>query len=261
MATLRFPVTKLKPSARLLAINYALTTLLSALLLFEVQPIISKYILPWFGGSPAVWTTCMVFFQTVLFAGYAYAHFVIRFLRPRWQAVVHFSLLAVAVCMLPIAPDESWKLQSGAAPTWSILCLLGVTVGLPYFALSSTGPLIQAWFSQSFADRSPYRLYALSNFGSLVGLLAYPFFVEPRFALDVQTWVWSLAFVGFAVLCAIAALSAGAVARRLETLFPSVMMRTTRRPPGGGAWRGWRCRRWPRPCCWPPRTTSARTWR
>ena len=185
-----------------------------------MQPIISKYILPWFGGSPAVWTTCMVFFQTVLFAGYAYAHFVIRFLRPRWQAVVHFSLLAVAVCMLPIAPDESWKLQSSAAPTWSILCLLGVTVGLPYFALSSTGPLIQAWFSRSFADRSPYRLYALSNFGSLVGLLAYPFFVEPRFALDVQTWVWSLAFVGFGVLCAIAALSAGAAARQAGNALP-----------------------------------------
>ena len=163
-------------------ITYALTTLVSALLLFEVQPIISKFILPWFGGSPAVWTTCMVFFQTLLFAGYAYAHFSEKYLRPRWQAALHLALLAAAVCMLPIAPDESWKLTADSAPTWSILCLLAASVGLPYFVLSATGPLVQAWFCRS-CGRSPYRLYALSNVGSLVGLLGYPFFVEPRFAL------------------------------------------------------------------------------
>jgi hypothetical protein len=196
-------------STRLLLVNYALTTLLSALLLFQVQPIISKYILPWFGGSPAVWTTSMVFFQTLLFAGYAYAHVLVEYLRPRWQAAVHVALLAVAVAMLPIVPDVRWKLGAESAPTWRILCLLTVSVGLPYFALSATGPLVQAWFSRTLADRSPYRLYALSNVGSLVGLLGYPFFVEPRFALARQTWLWAVGFAVFAALCALAALCAG----------------------------------------------------
>ena len=197
-----------KLSTRLLMLNYALTTLLSALLLFQVQPIISKYILPWFGGSPAVWTTCMVCFQTMLFAGYAYAHLLVKVLRPRWQAVVHVSLLVAAVCVLPIAPDVAWKLDTGTGPTLRILGLLSVAVGLPYFALSATGPLVQAWFSRTFANRSPYRLFALSNAGSLVGLLGYPFFVEPRFALAEQTWYWGLGFVAFAALCGLAVLAA-----------------------------------------------------
>ena len=188
-------------------VTYALTTLVSALLLFEVQPIISKFILPWFGGSPAVWTTCMVFFQTLLFAGYAYAHFSVKYLRPRWQGALHLALLAAAVCMLPIAPDESWKLTADSAPTWNILCLLAASVGLPYFVLSATGPLLQAWFCRS-CGRSPYRLYALSNVGSLVGLLGYPFFVEPRFALAQQTWYWAIGFAAFAALCGLGALCA-----------------------------------------------------
>ncbi|MEX0679237.1 MAG: fused MFS/spermidine synthase [Pirellulales bacterium] len=208
-------------TARLMMANYALATLVSALLLFEVQPIISKFILPWFGGSPAVWTTCMVFFQTLLFAGYAYAHFSVQMLRPRWQAILHVALLAAAVAMLPIAPEASWKLNAASAPTWRILCLLTVSVGLPYFALSATGPLVQAWFSRTFADRSPYRLYALSNVGSLVGLLGYPFYVEPRFALARQTWLWALGFVAFAALCGLAALCA-AWARRPATFDSSL---------------------------------------
>src|SRR3984885_3187211 len=114
---------------RLLVATYALTTLLSALLLFEVQPIISKFILPWFGGSPAVWTTAMVFFQTLLVAGYAYAHVTTQYLRPRWQAAVHVALLAGAVAMLPITPSASWKLAADSAPTWHILCLLTASVG------------------------------------------------------------------------------------------------------------------------------------
>jgi hypothetical protein len=201
-------------SGRLLVCNYALATLVSALLLFEVQPIISKFILPWFGGSPAVWTTCMVFFQTVLFCGYAYAHVSQRYLSPRWQAIVHVALLAAAVWMLPIAPDARWKFDSGGSPTWRILLLLAVSVGLPYFVLSATGPLVQAWFCRSFPGRSPYRLYALSNFGSLVALLAYPFFVEPGFALARQTWLWAVGFVAFALLCGAGAVCA-AQARRV----------------------------------------------
>jgi hypothetical protein len=198
---------------RLLAGNYALATLLSALLLFEVQPIISKFILPWFGGSPAVWTTCMVFFQTLLFGGYAYAHLSVTYLRPRTQAIVHVLLLAGAIAMLPITPDASWKLEADSAPTWRILCLLTVSVGLPYFVLSATGPLVQAWVNRSVANHSVYRLYALSNVGSLVALLGYPFFVEPRFRLGEQTSLWAIGFVLFAGLCAAGAVAAAAVRR------------------------------------------------
>ncbi len=199
--------------ARLWLANYLLTTLVSALLLFEVQPIISKFILPWFGGSPAVWTTCMVFFQTVLFAGYAYAHLSEKYLRPRTQALVHVGLLAAAIWMLPIGPDLSWKLAAGTSPTWRILCLLTVSVGLPYFVLSATGPLVQAWFCRSFPDRSPYRLYAVSNFGSLLALVAYPFYVEAHFAVGRQAAIWATGFLFFAALCAVGACCAALVGR------------------------------------------------
>lgn len=192
-------------ATRLVIFNYSLMTLLSAFLLFEVQPIISKFILPWFGGSPAVWTMCMVFFQSLLFGGYAYAHLSVKYLRPRAQALVHIGLLAAAVCLLPIAPDLSWRLNADSAPTWRILSLLTVSVGLPYFVLSSTGPLVQAWFCRSLEGHSPYRLYALSNVGSLIALLGYPFFVEPRYAVDRQTWLWSVGFGLFAALGAVGA--------------------------------------------------------
>ncbi len=118
---------------------YAATTFISAFLLFQVQPIISKAILPWFGGSPAVWTTAMLFFQTILFAGYAYAHFAQR-LRPATQAAVHVALLAIAVAIYPILPGPSWKPIDGTNPAGRILLLLAVCVGLPYFVLSATGP-------------------------------------------------------------------------------------------------------------------------
>ena len=208
-------------AARLWLANYLVTTLVSALLLFEVQPIISKFILPWFGGSPAVWTTCMVFFQTLLFGGYAYAHLSQKYLSPRAQAMVHVILLAAAAWMLLIGPDASWKLAAGSSPTWRILCLLSVSVGLPYFVLSATGPLVQAWFCRSFPGRSPYRLYAISNFGSLLALLAYPFYVEPHFAVGRQTSIWAAGFLLFAALCAVGACcaalrSAGRMPNRIE---------------------------------------------
>jgi len=203
-------------ATRLVICNYALMTLLSAVLLFEVQPIISKFILPWFGGSPAVWTTCMVFFQTVLFAGYAYAHLSEKYFSPLVQAIVHVGLIAAAVALLPIIPSESWKSAVETAPTFRILCLLAVSVGLPYFVLSATGPLVQAWFCRSLAGRSPYRLYALSNFGSLVALLGYPFYVEPRYAVGDQATIWSSGFWLFAALGATAAVTAALAARRGE---------------------------------------------
>lgn len=180
---------------------YALTIFLGAFLLFLVQPLIGKYILPWFGGGPGVWTTCLLFFQTLLLAGYAYAHFTSTRLKPRTQAIVHLVLLALCLAWLPILPDAEWKPGPGDEPTKRILLLLTATLGLPYLLLSATGPLVQRWFSLSHPDRSPYRLYALSNLGSLLALLGYPFAIEPLFARSTQAWAWSGAFAGFAVLC------------------------------------------------------------
>jgi hypothetical protein len=196
---------RVKEGPRWLGWNFALAIFTSAFLLFQVQPIISKFILPWFGGTPAVWTTCMLFFQTVLFCGYLYAHLSQRFLSPRMQGVVHLLLLGVAVLFLPIEPAASWKPLDSSDPAGRILGLLTVTVGLPYFLLSATGPLLQSWFSRAYENRSPYRLYALSNIGSLLALLSYPFLVEPRFDLPTQTISWSWGYGFFAALCGLTA--------------------------------------------------------
>lgn len=180
---------------------YALTIFTSAVLLFLVQPIIAKQILPWFGGSAAVWTTCLVFFQFLLLFGYAYADWTTRRLSPRQQAAIHLLLLAASVLTLPILADASWKPTGQEDPTWQILGLLTLTIGLPYFLLSTTGPLVQAWFSRSFPTGTVYRLFALSNFGSLLALLAYPFVVEPWFTSQHQSWGWSVCYVLFALGC------------------------------------------------------------
>ncbi len=183
-------------------LTFGLTILLSAFLLFQVQPLVSKAILPWFGGCPAVWTTCLLFFQTLLFAGYLYAHLSQRWLSTRGQIVVHLAFAVVALAMLPILPNPNLKPSDNAYPTWRILVLLFSSVGLPYFALSATSPLVQAWFSRSWPGRSPYRLYSLSNIGSLAALLSYPFVFEPAFDLWKQSALWSAAFVAYAALCA-----------------------------------------------------------
>ena len=150
----------------------------------------------------------MLFFQIVLFGGYAYSHLVAVRLPPRGQAVAQIVLLLAAICLLPIAPSDSWKPTDSSAPTGRILLLLAATVGLPYFVLSTTSPLIQSWFSRSFPGRTPYRLYALSNFGSLAALLTYPFVFEPAFDVVTQSRLWSWCFPVYAVLtglCAVAA--------------------------------------------------------
>lgn len=183
---------------------FAVAILVSAFLVFQVQPIISKIILPWFGGSPAVWTTCMLFFQVALFGGYAYAHALNR-LRPIWQASIHLTLIVAALLLLPISPAESWKNAAAGSPTLTILRLLAASVGLPYFLLSSTGPLLQAWFSRTNSGSSPYRLYALSNVGSLAALLTYPFLVEPNMTTRSQSAIWSAGFGVFALCCAFCA--------------------------------------------------------
>src|SRR5438128_1604726 len=137
---------------------FGLTIFLGAFLLFQVQPLIGKYILPWFGGGPGVWTTCMLFFQVALLGGYAYAHWVSRLAKVRSQIIVHLILLVAALALLPIQPSESWKPHGAINPTVQILLLLTVALGLPYFVLSSTGPLLQKWFSRTHPGVSPYRL-------------------------------------------------------------------------------------------------------
>lgn len=177
----------------------AALSLLSAFLLFQVQPIISKFILPWFGGSPGVWTTCMLFFQVVLFAGYAYAH-TLTLLPRRWQGMVHGLLLGAAIAMLPIAPADAWKPTGTEDPALRILLLLLASVGLPYFVLSSTSPLVQVWFTRTTGGANPWRLYALSNIGSLAALLSYPLFFEVHWDVLEQTTLWAVGFGAFVVL-------------------------------------------------------------
>jgi hypothetical protein len=204
---------------------YALTVFVSSFLLFQVQPLIARYILPWFGGGPAVWTSSILFFQTMLLAGYAYAHLSIQRLKPRVQVRVHLVLLAAALIQLPITPAEAWKPTGVEHPTARILLLLTMSIGLPYLVLSSTAPLLQAWFARALPGRSPYRLYALSNLGSLIALMSYPFIVEPLLARSTQTLVWSVTFGLFVVLCGASAL------RGLRALGPDALGTATHSEP------------------------------
>ncbi len=196
---------------------YALTIFLGAFLLFQVQPIIAKYILPWFGGTPAVWSTCMLFFQVFLLGGYSYAHWLSSRFRPRTQGIIHPAIIAASLILMillgvvwqtPITPASNWKTEGSETPIWNIILVLAVAVGLPYFLLAATSPLLQSWFSRRYPARSPYRLFSLSNAGSLVALLGYPFIVEPALRLRTQAWIWSTLYLIFAGLCAYLALRA-----------------------------------------------------
>ena len=182
-------------------ILYALTIVVSAFLLFQVQPVIAKIILPWFGGSAAVWTTCLLFFQAVLLLGYLYAHVAVRRLEPRTQVLLHIALLAVSVLALPVIPSPGWKPMGSEDPSWRILGLLAVTLGLPYMLISATSPMVQAWYARTHERAVPYRLFALSNAGSMLALLSYPVLAEPMFSTRRQAWGWSAAYLGFVVLC------------------------------------------------------------
>ena len=188
-----------------LTIHYGLTIFLSAFLLFQVQPLIGKMILPWFGGSAAVWTTCMLFFQLVLLLGYFYSHWVVRYLTPSRQSLVHGSLLIISLLLIPISPSLDWKPLGAENPTLRILGLLTVSIGLPYFVLSTTGPLLQAWFARERSGLVPYRLFALSNLGSMLALLTYPVVVEPVFPTLWQSYLWSGLYACFVLACALLA--------------------------------------------------------
>ena len=186
---------------RFIILPYASTIFLSAFLLFLVQPIIAKQILPWFGGSSAVWTTALVFFQSTLLAGYAYADLTTR-LGVRRQTLLHIGLLVLSLAMLPILASADWKPQGDEDPIIRILLLLTFTIGLPYFLLSTTTPLLQSWYWRRFRTAVPYRLFALSNFASLLALLGFPVLLEPWFGLIELGWGWSTAYTAFALLCA-----------------------------------------------------------
>ena len=196
-----------RPPQRLL---YAATIFLSAFLLFQVQPVIAKMILPWFGGSAGVWTVCLLFFQVVLLLGYLYAHLLATY-AGRAQTYVHRTLLVASLFALPIVPNAAWKPQSAGDPSLRILLLLSVTIGLPYLALSTTSPLLQAWYTWTSARdyAGTYRFYALSNAGSLLALVSYPVAVEPGLSLHNQAIFWSVGYIAFVVMCVAAAWHVG----------------------------------------------------
>ena len=186
----------------------------SAFLLFQVQPILGKLILPWFGGAAGVWIVCLMFFQVVLLLGYFYAHLLTRKFPARNQIRVHAGLLAASLLVLPILPKDSWKPPTPFHPALHILLLLGVIVGLPYFLLSSTSPLLQAWYAQKHAAAVPYRFYAVSNTGSMLALVSYPLLVEPWVSNSHQAVGWSWAYAAVVLLCAVAALSSSGQAQQ-----------------------------------------------
>ena len=173
---------------------FAVAIFASAFLVFLVQPMVGKRILPWFGGAPSVWSLCLAFYQTTLFCGYAYAHLLIRYATPLAQLAVHAGLVLAALAVLPVLPGEVWRPAGVERPAADILEMLVATVALPFLVLAATGPLVQAWFAIRQPDRSPYPLYAVSNAGSLIALVAYPFVLEPRFALTPTGDAWSLGF-------------------------------------------------------------------
>ncbi|MGB6554474.1 MAG: hypothetical protein WBE78_13355 [Candidatus Binataceae bacterium] len=192
----------------MLSLRYTVTIFIGAFLLFQIEPMIAKYILPWFGGSTTVWTTCLLFFQVALLAGYTYAHLLGTKLRPNRQLLVHIGLVGVCVAAMtilalwsrsPILPAAGWKTARVHFPIVRILIVLSASIGLPYFVLSATAPLLQSWFALSHPETSPYRLYAVSNFGSLLGLLTYPFAVEPNLGLRAQANLWFGLYIAFAI--------------------------------------------------------------
>jgi hypothetical protein len=184
---------------------FATTIFLGAFLLFLIEPLFGKLILPWFGGSAAVWAICLVFFQSALLLGYLYADATIRRLSPRRQSVLHLSLLLVSLLWLPIAPQMFWRSHVQIDPAWRILGLLTFSIGLPFVLLSSTSPLLQTWYARRSLDRSPYHLFALSNLASLLALLSFALLIEPRLSSRQQSVLWSAVYGVFAICCALAA--------------------------------------------------------
>ncbi len=187
---------------RTILVVYAVAIFVSAALLFAVQPIFTKMVLPRLGGSAAVWSVAMVFFQTVLLAGYAYAHLLTRYVPTRYAVILHGAVMLAAILALPLGIAEGWDRPPTENESLWLLGLFTVSIGLPFFALSANAPLLQAWFARGDHPRAhdPYFLYAASNVGSIIALLSYPFIVEPFSRLGPQTRAWSIAFYGLIVL-------------------------------------------------------------
>jgi hypothetical protein len=213
-------------------ILYAATVFVSAFLLFLVEPLIARYILPWFGGGPGVWTACLLFFQVLLTAGYGYAHLLAHRFQPRIQALITLAFLFLSLAAMPITPSKTWVPADVSTPTLQILRLLLVSVGASYLLLSSTAPLIQSWFSRNWPDFSPYRLYTLSNIGSLLAIASYPFVIEPLLGLKLQTKLWSWSYGIFAVLCGACALVLSKAHPKAAHGSPKQTADPNRLPPG-----------------------------
>ena len=171
----------------------------NAALLFGIQPIIAKTLLPRFGGSAGVWVASMMFFQIVLLLGYLYSFWITRYAGPRARTAIHLALLAVSLLMLPVRPSATW---TSASPLTAILWTLAASVGLPFFLLSTTGPLVQSWYGASPKARLPYRLFAVSNTACLLALLAYPLLIEPALATRAQLNWWSAGYLVVVLLLA-----------------------------------------------------------
>ena len=182
--------------------TFGLSIFLSAFLLFQIEPIIAKIILPWFGGAAAVWSVCLLFFQVALLLGYLYAHILTACVPEKFRGWLHIFLLVSSLLVLPVIPASAWKPTGAEDPTLRVLLLLALTIGLPYFLLSSTSPLLQSWYAKSNNDASTYRFYALSNIGSMLALISYPLLVEPLISTRHQAIIWSIAYGVFVLLCA-----------------------------------------------------------
>ena len=188
---------------------YVLSVFLSAFLVFQIQPVIARTILPWFGGTPAVWSSVMLFFQVALTGGYAYAYWLIGRVHARKQGGLHMLLLGVSLALIiglgivwpsPVTPSVAWKPAGAEWPVARIVAILTLAVGLPYFALATNGPIMQAWSARAFPGRSPYWLYALSNVGSLLALVTYRVLIEPFFTVQQEGWAWSVGYLLFVAL-------------------------------------------------------------
>ncbi|MHB8770636.1 MAG: fused MFS/spermidine synthase [Syntrophales bacterium] len=210
---------------------FSLTLFVSAALLFFVELMIAKLILPLLGGTPAVWNTCVLFYQAVLLMGYGYAHIAGTRAGDARQAALHLAILAAASFVLPIAIPGQWAPAAEGSPVGELLLLLAITVGPPFFVLSATAPLLQRWFARTGHPSAgdPYFLYSASNLGSMVALIGYPLWVEPHLRLAEQSWLWS---VGYGVIVLLTALCAGALWRYRSSCPAGV------RPEGGGAAEG-----------------------
>ncbi|MBZ5528248.1 MAG: fused MFS/spermidine synthase [Acidobacteriia bacterium] len=197
--------TEATSSNRAAGLLYAAVIFLGAFLLFLIEPLLAKVILPWFGGSASVWATCLVFFQSTLLLGYAYADFTTRRFSPRQLSSFHVILLLASLALLPITPGAHWRPAPGGDPAWRILALLATSIGLPFLLLSVTSPLVQSWYARRRPGAQPYHLFALSNLASFLALLSYPFLIEPRTATDAQLHGWSWLYLAFVAFCAAAA--------------------------------------------------------